>query len=703
MCMKENKKIKERILSIVLTFAMVMSLLTGMAPVKAQAAEVQNTPENAVRASHNHGTALSEATDVIPLEIEGSYYLSSDVTTGASITITGTVNLCLNGYVLNADTITVSDGATFNVYDCGNTVHRYTKPENGSGAELTVQDKDLGIIEEKEIVWAGPTGPWTPAEEGATETESIYGGILCSKIMNYGTFNLVDGTICGVEGIAIDNKAIATIGKDGAVIGNYNSTKYDEEYIILNCPGATFYNEGKINYNTALISTVRNDGGTFTNKGEINYNIACIIDDNTYDETVWDYSTREQTAAGGVANYSSNGAKDKESKFHNYGQINYNYSKRSSGGVLNKVGQFTNYESGQINGNTADRHCGAIDNTSNGGGASSETFFKNYGQVNGNKLTAEHEADTGDGGAIYNEKDAIIYNYGEICGNTAWNRGGGIYFTSGTLVVGGDSNITGNSNKCVNGAKTSNIYVGSEKYITFDTDTDKVLTSKAKMGVEYKDNEGKVTSGYTDTYSGIPVATYFFADNPDYVVVLKDKEVYLKDKTAADLRFIQASAGAHGSISPTSEVAVILGESITFTITADSGYRIKDVKVDGISVGAESTYTFSEVAANAAIQAEFTAVSSGGFGGGGSVAPSNPSTDESSSGGTQITVPVKNPETAVNVTAKVEENKATVDTIKDEELAKVTDTKEETTIVLVKHFCNTLFDKYLCVTCFHWC
>ncbi len=23
--------------------------------------------------------------------------------------------------------------------------------------------------------------------------------------------------------------------------------------------------------------------------------------------------------------------------------------------------------------------------------------------------------------------------------------------------------------------------------------------------------------------------------------------------------------------------------------------------------------------------------------------------------------------------------------------------------VLVKHFCNTLFDKYLCIASFHWC
>lgn len=29
--------------------------------------------------------------------------------------------------------------------------------------------------------------------------------------------------------------------------------------------------------------------------------------------------------------------------------------------------------------------------------------------------------------------------------------------------------------------------------------------------------------------------------------------------------------------------------------------------------------------------------------------------------------------------------------------------EENKEIVLVKHFCNTLFDKYLSVTSFHWC
>ena len=55
---------------------------------------------------------------------------------------------------------------------------------------------------------------------------------------------------------------------------------------------------------------------------------------------------------------------------------------------------------------------------------------------------------------------------------------------------------------------------------------------------------------------------------------------------------ITASAGAHGSIAPSGQVQVALGASQTFTITADSGYHVDDVLVDGASVGAVTTYTF---------------------------------------------------------------------------------------------------------------
>ena len=72
-----------------------------------------------------------------------------------------------------------------------------------------------------------------------------------------------------------------------------------------------------------------------------------------------------------------------------------------------------------------------------------------------------------------------------------------------------------------------------------------------------------------------------------------------------EVRVIDATADEHGKIDPLGTITVPKGESKTFTITPDSGYYIKDVLVDGKSVGAVSTYTFKEVVANHTIHATF--------------------------------------------------------------------------------------------------
>ncbi len=68
---------------------------------------------------------------------------------------------------------------------------------------------------------------------------------------------------------------------------------------------------------------------------------------------------------------------------------------------------------------------------------------------------------------------------------------------------------------------------------------------------------------------------------------------------------ITATAGANGSITPSGEVTVNKGESATFTITPNNGYHIEDVLVDGVSVGAVRSYTFTDVQANHTITATF--------------------------------------------------------------------------------------------------
>src|SRR5437899_271285 len=66
---------------------------------------------------------------------------------------------------------------------------------------------------------------------------------------------------------------------------------------------------------------------------------------------------------------------------------------------------------------------------------------------------------------------------------------------------------------------------------------------------------------------------------------------------------IAATAGAHGSITPSGSVSVDDGDSQGFTIAADAHYHILDVKVDGVSVGAVASYNFTDVTADHTIEA----------------------------------------------------------------------------------------------------
>ncbi len=68
---------------------------------------------------------------------------------------------------------------------------------------------------------------------------------------------------------------------------------------------------------------------------------------------------------------------------------------------------------------------------------------------------------------------------------------------------------------------------------------------------------------------------------------------------------ILASAGDGGSISPSGTITVAEGDDQSFSITADSGFEIADVVVDGNSVGAVTAYTFNNVTADHTIHAAF--------------------------------------------------------------------------------------------------
>src|SRR5205085_1315425 len=75
---------------------------------------------------------------------------------------------------------------------------------------------------------------------------------------------------------------------------------------------------------------------------------------------------------------------------------------------------------------------------------------------------------------------------------------------------------------------------------------------------------------------------------------------------AIDTNPIVASSGANGSVAPAGTTNVGFAGSQTFTITPTPHYHVLDVLADGSSVGAVTSYTFSNVTGSHTIDVSFT-------------------------------------------------------------------------------------------------
>ena len=92
------------------------------------------------------------------------------------------------------------------------------------------------------------------------------------------------------------------------------------------------------------------------------------------------------------------------------------------------------------------------------------------------------------------------------------------------------------------------------------------------------------------------------APNGNYTVVFVDGTLTIDERPVYT---IKATAGIHGSITPSGDVDVLHGSSQTFTIAANRGYAISNVKIDGVSIGAVKSYTFENVTGNHTIEVTF--------------------------------------------------------------------------------------------------
>jgi len=131
---------------------------------------------------------------------------------------------------------------------------------------------------------------------------------------------------------------------------------------------------------------------------------------------------------------------------------------------------------------------------------------------------------------------------------------------------------------------------------------------------EYNDNgtyEFDLTATATgaSTYSG--EALFISAGHPssahsvhDFVRIASATAV-VTGVSPATHYVITAAAGPGGSITPSGTLTVDAGAHQTFTIAPNAGYYVTDVLVDGSSVGAVLSYTFTSVSAGHSISAAF--------------------------------------------------------------------------------------------------
>ncbi len=93
-----------------------------------------------------------------------------------------------------------------------------------------------------------------------------------------------------------------------------------------------------------------------------------------------------------------------------------------------------------------------------------------------------------------------------------------------------------------------------------------------------------------------PIASYTFT----HVVGNHQLIAYFSDHYS-----ISAAAGTGGAIDPAGTQTVVAGGSQSFTITPDQAWQIDDVRIDGVSVGAVPSYTFSNIQGDHSIVASF--------------------------------------------------------------------------------------------------
>lgn len=182
---------------------------------------------------------------------------------------------------------------------------------------------------------------------------------------------------------------------------------------------------------------------------------------------------------------------------------------------------------------------------------------------------------------------------------------------------------------------------------TFIPDTYPIVASSGSNGTVSPAGTTDVAAGTNQIYTMIPTTGYRVDDVTvdgssvgavnTYTFTAVATSHTISATFIPDTYPIVASSGANGTVSPTGTTNVTFGNNQVYTITPSAGYGVADVLVDGSSVGAVTSYTFTSVGASHTISATFSILTYpivATSGSNGTVSPAG--TTNVSHGGTQV-------------------------------------------------------------------